>query len=214
MNQAPAPTRDTARAPTRSVTICRVVGIPRRVHWTFAFLVGFVLVAAWDNTSASAKRKDSCGSPHSSSVCPRPRAMSSPSRSSDRSPASRWVRLLRRELLFGARMWPPTLFAGKLVGAPDVAQPGSRHVQASPCDADGRRRVLRAVLVRKRSRLGATDAAARVSRVMGTFMVVTGLFFDIWLMVIGLFVLLGSAGEEEAARHPSDDRIEHRDPSP
>jgi hypothetical protein len=73
---------------------------------------------------------------------------------------------------------------------------------------------LRAVLVRKRSRLGATDAAARVSRVMGTFMVVTGLFFDIWLMVIGLFVLLGSAGEEEAARHPSDDRIEHRDPSP
>jgi len=40
MNQAPAPTHDTARAPTRSVTICRVVGIPIRVHWTFAFLVG------------------------------------------------------------------------------------------------------------------------------------------------------------------------------
>lgn len=39
MNQAPAPTHDTAGAPTRSVTICRVVGIPIRVHWTFAFLV-------------------------------------------------------------------------------------------------------------------------------------------------------------------------------
>ena len=52
MNQAPAPTHGTAGAPTRSVTICRVVGIPIRVHWTFAFLVGLVLVADWD-TSAS-----------------------------------------------------------------------------------------------------------------------------------------------------------------
>jgi Zn-dependent protease len=54
MNQAPAPTHGTAGAPTRSVTICRVVGIPIRVHWTFAFLVGLVLVADWD-TSASVK---------------------------------------------------------------------------------------------------------------------------------------------------------------
>ena len=117
-------------------------------------------------------------------------------------------------LLLGARMWPPTLFAGSwwarltwlnlVLGAFNL-------LPAMPMDGG---RALRAVLARKGSRLGATHAAARVTRVIGTFMVVTGLFFDIWLMVIGLFVLLGSAGEEEAARHPSDHGIGHGDPSP
>ena len=249
MNQAPAPTHDTARAPTRSVTICRVVGIPIRVHWTFAFLVGFVLLADWD-TSASVKAEGFlwiaalfvCVIVHEISHCLVARRRGagvvdilllpiggmSELTSMPEAPGDEFAIAIvgpltslalgalfaAGGLLLGARMWPPTLFAGSwwarltwlnlLLGAFNL-------LPAMPMDGG---RVLRAVLARKRSRLGATHAAARVTRVIGTFMVVTGLFFDIWLMVIGLFVLLGSAGEEEAARHPSDHGIGHRDSSP
>ena len=249
MNQAPAPTHGTAGAPTRSVTICRVVGIPIRVHWTFAFLVGLVLVADWD-TSASVKAEGFlwiaalfvCVIVHEISHCLVARRRGadvvdilllpiggmSELTSTPEAPGDEFAIAIvgpltslalgalfaAGGLLLGARMWPPTLFAGSwwarltwlnlVLGAFNL-------LPAMPMDGG---RALRAVLARKGSRLGATDAAARVTRVIGTFMVVTGLFFDIWLMVIGLFVLLGSAGEEEAARHPSDHGIGHGDPSP
>jgi hypothetical protein len=34
-------------------------------------------------------------------------------------------------------------------------------------------------------------------------MILVGLAYDIWLVVIGVFVLLGANAEEEGARHPA-----------
>jgi Zn-dependent protease len=63
-------------------------------------------------------------------------------------------------------------------------------------------RVLRATLARHRSNLDATLLAGRVARYLGAAMVVVGFLYDFWLILIGIFVLLGARAEEEAARHP------------
>ena len=50
-------------------------------------------------------------------------------------------------------------------------------------------RVLRALLARKRSDLSATVLAVHVGRFIGLAMVLAGLRYDLWLSLIGLFVL-------------------------
>jgi hypothetical protein len=35
-------------------------------------------------------------------------------------------------------------------------------------------------------------------------MVIVGFVYDVWLLLIGVFVLVGARAEEEAARHPPD----------
>ena len=106
-------------------------------------------------------------------------------------------------LAAGARVWPPTLFAGSwwarlawlnlLLGVFNL-------LPALPMDGG---RVLRAALAGRRSKLEATLLASRVARYVAATMIVAGFLYDIWLVVIGFFVLLGANAEEQAARHPS-----------
>jgi Zn-dependent protease len=65
-------------------------------------------------------------------------------------------------------------------------------------------RVLRAALARHRSHLEATLLAGRIARYLGMAMVIVGFVYDVWLLLIGVFVLVGARAEEEAARHPPD----------
>ncbi len=230
------------------MTIGRVAGIPLRVHWSFAFLIGLVLVADW---GASTRVKVdgylwiaalfACVVVHELSHCVVARRRGAgvvdilllpiggmseltamPEAPGDELAISivgpltslaLAAAFAAAGLLFGARLWPPTLFAGswwaRLMWL-NVVLGAFNLLPAMPMDGG---RVLRAALARKRSRLDATLAAARVSRVIGVMMVVTGLFYDIWLMLIGLFVLLGSAGEEEAARHPAARHPAERHPA-
>ena len=67
-------------------------------------------------------------------------------------------------------------------------------------------RVLRASLARHRSNLEATEVAGRIARYLGVTMIAVGFLYDIWLCLIGIFVLLGASAEVQAARQsPSPD---------
>jgi Zn-dependent protease len=102
-------------------------------------------------------------------------------------------------LVVGAHLWPPTLFAGSwfarmawlnlLLGAFNL-------LPALPMDGG---RVLRAALERHHDRLTATRLAGRIARILATIMIVGGVFYDFWLVFVGLFVYLGSSAEEQAA---------------
>ena len=111
------------------------------------------------------------------------------------------VLLLAAGLLAGAHVWTPTLFVGSwwarsgwlnlLLGAFNL-------LPALPMDGG---RVLRAVPARHRSNLDATLLAGRIARYTGVAMVAVGFLYDVWLGLIGIFVLMGASAEEQAARH-------------
>lgn len=116
--------------------------------------------------------------------------------------------LLLAGWLAGARVWPPTLFAGSWwarLGWVNLLLGGFNLLPALPMDGG---RVLRAALARHRSKLEATLIAARVSRYLAVAMMVVGFFYDFWLVFIGIFVYLGARAEEEAARHPTHDHTQ------
>ncbi len=103
-------------------------------------------------------------------------------------------------LVFGAHLWPPTLFAGSwfarmawlniLLGAFNL-------LPALPMDGG---RVLRAALEEHdHDRLTATRQAGRIARILAMVMIVGGVFYDFWLVLIGLFVYVGAGAEEQAA---------------
>jgi Zn-dependent protease len=101
--------------------------------------------------------------------------------------------------LTGAHLWPPTLFAGALTSRLmwlNLLLAAFNLLPAIPMDGG---RVLRALLARKRSDLDATVLAVRIGRLMGFAMVLVGFRFDLWLCVIGLFVIVGAGGEQRAA---------------
>lgn len=108
--------------------------------------------------------------------------------------------------VFGGKLWPPALFSGSwffrlfwlnmLLG-------GFNMLPALPMDGG---RVLRALLQRRRDRVTATKLAARVARVFALIMIAMGFAFDIWLVIIGFFVLLGASAEEQASRTPENFR--------
>jgi Zn-dependent protease len=105
-------------------------------------------------------------------------------------------------VLLGVKVWPPTLFAGSWwarLAWLNLLLAAFNLLPALPMDGG---RVLRAALARHRSRLEATLLAGRIARVLALAMMVVGLLYDIWLLLIGMFVLLGAQAEEEAARHP------------
>ncbi len=102
----------------------------------------------------------------------------------------------------GAHVWPPTLFAGNWwarLGWLNLLLAAFNLVPALPMDGG---RVLRAWLSRTRPRPVATAQAARVARVLGVVMMVIGVLYDFWLLLIGFFVILGAGAEVSATRRP------------
>jgi stage IV sporulation protein FB len=114
-------------------------------------------------------------------------------------------------LLLGDRMWPPTLFAGSWsarVAWLNLALGAFNLLPALPMDGG---RVLHGYLARSRSRLEATRAACHLARWLAALMIVFGFLYDIWFMLIGIFVLLGANAEEQAALvHDASDRGHQR----
>lgn len=103
-------------------------------------------------------------------------------------------------------LWPPTIMSGPWVArlAWLNALLGTFNLlPALPMDGG---RVLRAALARRHGRAAATAEAAGVARIMAVAMVVVGFLYDIWLVLIGLFVLLGANAEESAAKPPRGPR--------
>jgi len=111
-------------------------------------------------------------------------------------------------LVADVRLWPPTLFAGSWFARLawlNVLLGGFNLLPALPMDGG---RVLRAALARHRDRRTATRLAVRVARVFAVVMIIAGLVIDLWLVLIGAFVLLGAAAEEQAVEttgHHRDD---------
>ncbi|MGO9583798.1 MAG: site-2 protease family protein [Acidimicrobiales bacterium] len=99
----------------------------------------------------------------------------------------------------GAHLWPPALFSGALLSRlmwVNFLLAGFNLLPAIPMDGG---RVLRALLARKRGDLRATVLAVRIGRLMGLAMILFGLRFDLWLSLIGVFVVVGAGGEQRAA---------------
>jgi stage IV sporulation protein FB len=102
-------------------------------------------------------------------------------------------------LLAGASMWPPTLYGGGFLARlawVNLLLAGFNLVPALPLDGG---RVLRATLEQRSDRDRATRVAARAGRLFAVAMIAAGLLFNLWLLVIGLFVYAGSWAEEAAA---------------
>lgn len=99
----------------------------------------------------------------------------------------------------GAALWPPGLFAGAILSRlmwANLLLAGFNLLPAIPMDGG---RVLRALLARHRSDLEATVLAVRIGRFIGLVMVLAGLRYDLWLSFIGVFVVVGAGGEQQAA---------------
>jgi Mg/Co/Ni transporter MgtE len=60
-------------------------------------------------------------------------------------------------------------------------------------------RVFRAVLANRHGDLWATRVATGVAQALGVAMIVFGVLGDLWLVLIGLFVLLGATSERRSA---------------
>lgn len=112
--------------------------------------------------------------------------------------------------LAGVPMWPPTLYGGGVLARlcwVNLLLAGFNLVPALPLDGG---RVLRAVLEERTDRERATHAAARAGRLFASLMMAAGFVASLWLLVIGIFVYLGSWAEEAAAtihEHIKDLRV-------
>lgn len=96
-------------------------------------------------------------------------------------------------------VWPPTLYGGAFLARlawVNLLLAGFNLVPALPLDGG---RVLRARLEARSDRATATRVAARVARIAAAGMVVSGALVNLWLLVIGVFVYLGSRAEETVA---------------
>ena len=110
--------------------------------------------------------------------------------------------------LTGARLWPPTLFAGSWFARLawlNLALGGFNLLPALPMDGG---RVFRALLARHHDRRTATRIAGRVARVLAVAMAVVGVLYDYWLVIIAIFVWVGARSEESAANTLSGDNRE------
>jgi Zn-dependent protease len=102
-------------------------------------------------------------------------------------------------LLARVPMWPPTLYEGVFLARlawVNLLLAAFNLIPALPLDGG---RVLRAFLEERSDRLHATQVAARAGRMFASAMIGLGLFFNIWLLLIGVFVYFGSWAEEMAA---------------
>ena len=101
--------------------------------------------------------------------------------------------------LVGARLWPPTLFAGPWFARLawlNLSLGAFNLLPALPMDGG---RVLRAHLAKKYDRRSATRIAGRIARGLALAMAVVGALYDYWLVLVALFVWLGARSEEDAA---------------
>ena len=101
-------------------------------------------------------------------------------------------------LISGAHLWPPTLLAGPwLVRLAwlNLILGGFNLLPALPMDGG---RVLRAALSMHEGRARATATAAKVARVLAVMMIAVGLAIDVWLVLIGVFVLVAAGAEERS----------------
>lgn len=67
-------------------------------------------------------------------------------------------------------------------------------IPAFPMDGG---RVFRALLAERMKFSDATEYAAFVGRLFGILMVIVGLFYDFWLIIIGVFIYIGASEEAE-----------------
>lgn len=65
-------------------------------------------------------------------------------------------------------------------------------IPAFPMDGG---RVLRSLLAMKMPRLKATKIAARVGQFFALLFIVVGFFYNLWLVLIGIFVFFGANSE-------------------
>lgn len=102
----------------------------------------------------------------------------------------------------GQHWWPPGLVAGPLLGRLgwlNVVLGSFNLLPVLPMDGG---RLLRAALERRMGRTRSVMVAARVGRVGGVLMIALGLFYNLWLVFIGMFILLGASMEgADAAAH-------------
>jgi Zn-dependent protease/predicted transcriptional regulator len=101
--------------------------------------------------------------------------------------------------LAGVSLWPPALYSGGFLARlswVNLLLGAFNLVPALPLDGG---RVLRALLEQRSGRERATHAAARVGRLFAGAMIAAGVLFNLWLLVIGVFLYFGSLAEEAAA---------------
>ncbi len=97
----------------------------------------------------------------------------------------------------GAALWPPTLVTGSILirlAWMNLLLGAFNLVPALPMDGG---RVLRAFLARHHGEPWATTTATRLAKGLGMAMVVIGVFVDVWLVLIGVFVMIGAQGESQ-----------------
>ena len=101
--------------------------------------------------------------------------------------------------LAGQALLPPSLWEGgllvRLAWVNLMLAPAFNLLPAFPLDGG---RVLRALLERHRTRLDATRRAVAISRVLAAVMIGIGLLFNVWLVLIGIFVVVAGRAEEAA----------------
>jgi Zn-dependent protease len=99
----------------------------------------------------------------------------------------------------GLRLWPPSLVTGSLVVRimwANVLLAAFNMLPALPFDGG---HVLRALLSRRLTESKATKVAARAGVVFGCAMVGVGALVDLWVSVIGVFVLISASSERQIA---------------
>jgi len=98
--------------------------------------------------------------------------------------------------LLGADLWPPDLYGGALlarVGWLNLMLAGFNLIPALPLDGG---RVLRAVVERRVGPNRATHLAARAGHYFAIALIMVGLLVNLWLIIIGVFILLSSDAED------------------
>jgi Zn-dependent protease len=99
-------------------------------------------------------------------------------------------------LLLDVRMLPIDLVDGAFVARLfwfNVIVAAFNLLPAFPLDGG---RVLRALLERRYDLERATRVAATFGRTVAIVMIVAGIFFDLWLTIVGVFVYFGASAEE------------------
>ena len=101
--------------------------------------------------------------------------------------------------LAGARLWPPTLFAGSWFARlmwVNLLLATFNFLPALPLDGG---RVFRAAISTRQAEPEATLTAVRWAKVLGSAMIVIGLFYDLLVSLIGIMILMGAQSEGRVA---------------